>query len=222
MGTTITLQAKDGFELSAYRAEPQGKARGGVVILQEIFGVNTHIKDVCERYAKQGYLAVAPALFDRAQPGVDLGYESADVEQGRKLKAGSPLDRALLDVEAAIQAASEAGRVAVIGYCWGGSLAYAAATRLDGLSAAIVYYGGEVAKLSNEKPKVPTLAHFGETDASIPLSDVDKLRAAQPEVEVHLYGAGHGFSCDMRGAYHAPSAALALERTLAWLSKYVD
>ena len=222
MGTTITLQAQDGFELSAYRAEPQGKARGGVVILQEIFGVNTHIKDVCDRYAQQGYLAIAPALFDRVQPGVELGYEAADVEQGKKLKADSPLDRALLDVQAAIQAASEAGRVAVIGYCWGGSLAYAAAARLDGLSAAIAYYGGEIAKLANEKPKVPTLAHFGETDASIPLSDVDKLRAARPEVEVHVYGAGHGFSCDMRGAYHAPSAALALERTLGWLSKYVD
>lgn len=222
MGTTITLQAKDGFELSAYRAEPQGKARGGVVILQEIFGVNAHIKAVCERYAQQGYLAIAPALFDRVQPNVDLGYEAADVEQGLQLKGGCPLETALLDVQAAIDAAGEAGRVAVIGYCWGGSLAYAAATRLAGLSAAIAYYGGEIAKLSGEKPQVPTLAHFGETDASIPLSDVDTLRAAQPEVEVHVYQAGHGFSCDMRSAYHAPSAALALERTLAWLGKYID
>ena len=222
MGKTLTLTASDGHKLSAYRADPAGKPRAGLVVIQEIFGVNSHIREVCDGFAKAGYAAVAPALFDRTKPGVELGYTAPDIEAGRSLRGKISWPDALKDVAAAIAAVKDAGKVGIVGYCWGGSVSWRAATQLSGLSAAVGYYGGQIAEFKDEKAKVPVLLHFGETDASIPLTDVEKIKAAQPGVPVHVYaGAGHGFSCDHRGSFNKASHELALERTLAFFAKHL-
>ncbi len=222
MGKTLTLSASDGHKLSAYRADPGSKPKGGIVVIQEIFGVNSHIREVCDGFAKAGYAALAPALFDRTERGVELGYQPADIEAGRALRGKIAWPEALKDVAAAIPAISDAGKVGIVGYCWGGSVAWRAATQLSGLSAAVGYYGGQIAEFKDEKPKVPVLLHFGETDASIPLADVEKIKAAQPGVPVYVYpGAGHGFSCDHRGSFNKASHELALERTLEFFAKHL-
>ncbi|MPS27069.1 dienelactone hydrolase family protein [Pigmentiphaga sp.] len=221
MGTQIELTASDGATISAYRADPAGKPRGGLIVCQEIFGVNVHVRGVCDRYAQEGYLAIAPAFFDRIEPGVELGYEPDDIAKGRGLMQKASIDNALKDVAAAMAVASEAGKVGIVGYCWGGTVAWAAAGRLDGLSAAIPYYGGGIAAIASQKPRIPTMAHFAENDHSIPMTDVEKIRAAQPEVIIHTYVASHGFNCEMRGAYDKPSADLALARSLEFLRQHV-
>ncbi|MEM0989616.1 MAG: dienelactone hydrolase family protein [Pseudomonadota bacterium] len=215
MGETISLTATDGHRASAYMA---GNGRPALVVVQEIFGVNSHIRSVVDRFAAEGFTAIAPALFDRVEPGLELGYEADDVTEGRRLRALVPTEAALSDIAAAVDELAAKGHpVAVIGYCWGGSLAWASATRLNGVAAAVGYYGGEIAKMAHETPRCPVMLHFGETDHAIPMSYVDAVRAAQPDVPVHVYPAGHGFSCDARGSYHAESHALALERTLDFL-----
>jgi len=221
MGTTIKARAADGHELDVYRAEPGGRARGGLVVAQEIFGVNSHIRAVCDGYAADGYLVVAPALFDRVERGVELGYQSEDVARGRKLREPISLDQALMDMEAAAKEVAGAGKVGVVGYCWGGSIAWVAATRSTSFAATVGYYGGMVPDLANEQPNCPVQLHFGDQDQSIPLAGVEKVKAAHPEVPVFIYPAGHGFSCDQRGSYHADSARLARERTLAFLREHV-
>jgi carboxymethylenebutenolidase len=221
MGQTLALTAKDGQKLGAYRADPSGKPRGAVVVIQEIFGVNNHIRHVADGFAQQGYVAVAPALFDRVKPGVELGYDQKSIEQGREIRAKVPLEGSLADLQAAIDYAKQFGKVAVVGYCWGGGLAFLAATRLSGVAAAVGYYGGMVAQHAEERPKVPVMLHFGETDQSIPMSDVEKVRKARPDVPIHVYKAGHGFSCDERASYHPESAKLALERSLKFLAEKV-
>lgn len=221
MGKTLTLTASDGHKLSAYRADPAGKPKGAIVVIQEIFGVNSHIREVCDGFAKDGYVALAPALFDRAQPGVELGYGPPDIEKGRDLRGKIEWDDVLNDVAAAVKAVADAGKVGVVGSCWGGSVAWRAATQLPGVSAAVGYYGGQVAQFKDERPKAPVLLHFGETDASIPMSDVEAVKKAQPKVPVHVYPAGHGFSCDHRGSYHAESAKLARTRTMEFFGKHL-
>jgi carboxymethylenebutenolidase len=221
MGKTIELTAKDGHKFGAYVAEAQGKAKGAIVVIQEIFGVNHHIRSVADRFAAKGYHAVAPAHFDRLRPGIELGYGPDDIAKGREIRTGIKLDDTLRDVQAAIDEAGRHGKVAVVGYCWGGSLAYLAATRLSGLACAIGYYGGMIAEHRNEKARVPTILHFGETDASIPMSDVEKVRAAHPDMSIFVYPAGHGFSCDERGSYDKASHELALERTLKFMAEKV-
>ena len=216
-----TLQAADGHRLAAYRAAPSGKPRGALVVLQEIVGVNSHIRAVVDGYAADGWLAVAPAMFDRVERGVEIGYAPADIERGRQLKGGCSNDHALLDIAAAVDSVRAAGRVAVIGYCWGGTLAWLAACRQPGLAAAVSYYGGGIGELVDLTPRCPVLAHFGDRDASIPLTVVDALRAAHPEVEIHVYPAGHGFNCDQRGSFHEPSAKQARERSLEFFRKHV-
>ena len=213
-----TLQAADGHRLAAYRAAPSGKPRGALVVLQEIFGVNSHIRAVADGYAADGWLAIAPAMFDRVERGIEFGYTPADIERGRELKGGCSNDHALLDIAAAVDTVRSAGKVAVIGYCWGGTLAWLAACRQPGLSAAVSYYGGGIGELIDLTPRCPVLAHFGERDASIPLTVPEALRKAHPEVEIHIYPAGHGFNCDQRGSFDAPSAKLARERSLAFLN----
>jgi len=213
-----TLQAADGHRLAAYRAVPAGKPRGALVVVQEIFGVNSHIRAVADGYAADGWLAIAPAMFDRVERGIELGYTPADIERGRELKGGCSNDHALLDIAAAVDSVRSAGKVAVIGYCWGGTLAWLAACRQPGLSAAVSYYGGGIGELIDLTPRCPVLAHFGERDASIPLTVPEALRKAHPEVEIHIYPAGHGFNCDQRGSFDAPSAKLARERSLAFLN----
>ncbi|MEO6743752.1 MAG: dienelactone hydrolase family protein [Caldimonas sp.] len=215
-----TLQAADGHRLAAYRAVPAGKPRGALVVVQEIFGVNSHVRAVADGYAADGWLAIAPAMFDRVERGIELGYAPADIERGRELKGGCSNDHALLDIAAAVDTVRSAGKVAVIGYCWGGTLAWLAACRQPGLAAAVSYYGGGVGELVDLTPRCPVLAHFGERDASIPLAVAEALRTAHPEVEIHIYPAGHGFNCDHRGSFDAASAKLARERSLAFLNAY--
>lgn len=222
MGETVRLKANDGHELGAYRARPQGKARGGLVVIQEIFGVNGHIRRVADEYAEKGYAVIAPALFDRVGHDVQLGYGEDDIQRGRTLKEKCDVDAALADIAAARAAIADAGRIGVIGYCWGGFLSWLAATRLDGFSAAISYYGGGIGAVAGEKPHCPVQMHFGEHDHAVPIETVDQVRAQNhPGVEIHVYPAGHGFSCDERPSYHAESAALALERALAFLGRHV-
>lgn len=220
MGQKITLTASDGFVLDAYRADPAGKPKGGLVVIQEIFGVNSHMRGVADGFAADGYAVVAPALFDRAERGVELGYTPADIEQGREMRAKIGWDAPLLDIAAANQALDGVGKIGVVGYCWGGSVTWLTATRLD-VAAAVCYYGGQIGDYRDEAASCPVMMHFGETDAGIPLANVEAVRAARPETEIHLYPAGHGFNCEQRADYHPESAALARERTLAFFAKHV-
>ncbi len=221
MNGQTRLHAADGHRPPAYVAAPAGPPRGGLVVVQEIFGVNDHIRRVADGYAADGYLAVAPALFDRVEPGVELGYDDAGVQRGRALKAASDHARAMLDLAAAVAHAARAGRVGMVGYCWGGLLTWLAAAQVEGLAAAVPYYGGGIPDHAARAPRCPVLAHFGARDALIPLPDVDALRRAQPAVEVQVYDAGHGFNCDQRASFDAAAAALARERTLAFLRRHV-
>jgi carboxymethylenebutenolidase len=222
MGADINLTASDGFTLSAYRAEPDGRPRGAIVVLQEIFGVNHHVRAVADSFADEGYVAIAPALFDRVERGVQLGYGPEDRPKAMQLVGQVTTDDALKDVAAAIAAAGHAGKVGLVGYCWGGTLAGAAACRLSGLAAAVGYYGGGIAKMRNERPKVPIILHFGERDEHIPIGDVEAIKAAHPEVPVYVYPAGHGFSCDERGSYDEQSADLARTRTMAFFVEHLS
>lgn len=211
-GERSTLLSADGFQLDAYRVGPTDARRGGLVVIQEIFGVNDHIKDVCDSFAADGYECIAPAIFDRQQREFEVGYDSAGMAAGRKLAMAMDWTTLLSDVQAAIDAL--AGPVFIVGYCLGGTVAYAAACRLTGLSAASCYYGGAVERFAGETPKVPTILHFGRTDAHIPMDMVERIRAAQPELPVHVYDAGHGFNCDRRPDFDQDSADLARLRTL--------
>jgi carboxymethylenebutenolidase len=222
MGTWIELAAADGARISAYRADPAGTPRGGIVIAQEIFGVNSHIRSVCDGFAGDGYCVIAPALFDRVEKGVDIGYSPDDIAKGRALKAKAATDKALVDVAAARDSLAGAGRIAIIGYCWGGYVAWMASSRLTGFACAVPYYGGGMTDAIDEKPKCPVMAHFGENDANIPVDGVKKLAAAHPEVQVFFYAAGHGFNCDQRASYDAAATKLARERTLAFLREHVS
>ncbi|HYM30872.1 MAG TPA: dienelactone hydrolase family protein [Candidatus Cybelea sp.] len=221
MGSNVKLKAADGHQLAAYRAEPKGKAKGAVVVIQEIFGVNSHMREVTDGFAADGYLAIAPALFDRAQRDVELGYTPDDIAKGRDIRMKVPWDAALTDVAAAIDAVKSAGKVGIVGYCWGGSVVWLAAAKSKGLSAAVGYYGGAVAQFVDEKPKTATMLHFGDKDASIPMTDVEKVRKAHPEVTVHVYHAEHGFNCNHRGSYEANSAKVARERTIAFFGRHL-
>ncbi len=222
MGKTIELTAADGHKLSAYRAEPAGKPKGALIVVMEIFGVNSHIKKVADEYAADGYLAIAPAMFDRVQRGLDIGYTPQDIEVGRGIMQKMKLDDAVKDVAAALENVKAAGKVGIVGYCWGGTAAFKAACDVSGLACAIAYYGGGIPGLIAGKPKCPVMFHWGETDASIPLDKAKEVAAAHKDQVHHFYpGAGHGFNCDQRGSYNAESAKLARQRTLEFLARHV-
>jgi carboxymethylenebutenolidase len=222
MGETLTLTAEDGHKLSAYRAAPSGTPRGGIVVVQEIFGVNQHIRKTADGFANDGYVAIAPALFDRVERGYDTGYGPQDIERGRATRGKLTTDQVMLDVKAAVKELQKAGlKVGVVGYCFGGTVAWWSATRLDGVSAAVGYYGGGVADAAEEKPKCPVMLHFGETDASIPKEHYEKVMRLHPDVPTYIYPAGHGFNCDERGSWHAESAKLARERTIDFFRKHL-
>ena len=221
MSEWIKLKASDGFELAAWRAAPQGAPKGGIVVIQEIFGVNHHIRAVTDRFAAAGYLAIAPGMFDRLEPGVDVGYDQPSRTKGMGLVGKLDRDKAMLDIVAAIQAASVAGKVGIVGFCMGGSYAWGAAAQLPGLAAAVGYYGGNIIAMKDLQPKVPVLLHFGEKDQHIPVAGVREVAALHPDVPIHIYPADHGFSCDERESFDPPSAALAWERTLAFFAQYV-
>ena len=219
MGKTISLQLKDGTRIGAYVAEPAGTPKGGLVVVQEIFGVNPHIRSVADRYAAAGYLAVAPALFDPVQPGVELGYDQEGMQKGLDYVGKLGFDRALAGVEAAAQEASRAGRVGVVGYCWGGTVTYLSAIRLA--LPGISYYGGRNVQFVGEQAKAPLMFHYGLKDAHIPEADREAVRKANPGAEFFVYDADHGFNCDARGSYDAAAAKLAMERSLGFLAKHV-
>ena len=221
MGSMISLKAADGVSIGAYLAEPSGAPRGGMVVLQEIFGVNGHIRDVADRYAAQGYRAVAPALFDRVKPDVELGYDESGMTNGVALAKQTVPEKTLQDVQAAIEEAAKAGPVGVVGYCWGGTLAFESASQLTGVAAAVGYYGGGIANALDKQPKVPLMLHFGEHDTHIPIADIETIKATLPDTPVYTYPAGHGFNCDQRGSYDKASADLALSRTLPFLKENV-
>ncbi|HEY8361240.1 MAG TPA: dienelactone hydrolase family protein [Ramlibacter sp.] len=226
MGQFIDLKAADGQAISAYVAQPAGQPKGGIVVVQEIFGVNSHIQSVADGYAAHGYLVVAPATFHRVKQGVDMGYQQDDMAAGMALKTAVealPAPGVMQDLQAAIQHAAQGGKVGIVGYCYGGLLTWRAACELQGLSAAAPYYGGgmttpdEIAR----KPKVPVLAHFGDQDHWISVESVEAFKKAHPEVEVHLYHANHGFNCDQRGSWDEAAAKLARERTLEFFAKHL-
>ena len=223
MGTTIALTSADGFQLSAYRAEPEGPVRGGIVVVQEIFGVNSHIRSVADRYAAAGYLAIAPAIFDRDRPGIELGYTQDDIAAGRDIARGKlDFQSVLADVAAAGAAAAEAGKVGVVGFCFGGLVTAAAAiNHADTFDAAVSYYGGGTVGLIDKTPVAPLMMHFGERDHAIPLDDVARISEAWPDVTVHLYDAEHGFNCDQRGAFSAVPAAIAQARTYRFFDDHL-
>ena len=228
MGTMIELQSADGTRVPAYEARPVGTPKGAVVVIQEIFGVNSHIRAVADGYAAEGYLAVAPAAFHRAKPGVELGYTDADMGEGFGYKTAVealPTPGVMQDIQAAIDHAAQAsgGKVGIVGYCWGGLLTWRAACTLTGLSAAAPYYGGGVTSAAEiaRQPRVPVLAHFADEDKWIPLDTVAAFQKAHSEVAVHTYAAHHGFNCDQRASWHAPSAQLARERTLAFFKQHL-
>ena len=221
MGKMIDLTAADGHRLAAYRADPAGKARGAVVVIQEIFGVNSHIKSVADGFAADGYLAIAPAMFDRTQRGYDTGYTQPEIQAGIAVMQKLDWKQTLLDVDAAIAEAKQAGKVGIVGYCWGGFVAWMASAKLSGLSAAVPYYGGGILDNADIEPKVPVMAHFGEKDSMIPVDGVKKLAEKHKKHQVFIYAADHGFNCDQRGSYNAPSAKQARERTLEFFRKHV-
>jgi carboxymethylenebutenolidase len=218
MGTNIELAAGDGHRLSAYMAEPAGKPRGGIVVIQEIFGVTRHIRDVAEQYAAAGFLAIAPALFDRLEPGVDVPYDQ--VARGFGYMQAMQNDLVMLDLQAALDRAASAGPLGVVGFCWGGTLAFLAAARLE-IDAAVSYYGGGIPQYLAAKPRCPVMYHFGELDTHIPLSTVKEIEAAHPEGVFYLYPAGHGFNCTDRSAFEPTSARRAFERTVEFFHEHV-
>ena len=217
----VQLRAADGFTLEAYRADPDGEPRGTVVVVQEIFGVNGHIRSVADRFAAEGYLALAPAVFDRAERGVELGYDEAGMKHGFGIAVALDGDLVMADIAAAVDAAPPGPVVVVVGYCFGGTMAARAAIELEGVSAAVGYYGSGIARsLLDRHPRVPLLLQYGEADGGIPLSDVDAVRAAWPEVEVIVHdGAGHGFNCDQRDSFSPAASASAWKSTLAFLNR---
>jgi carboxymethylenebutenolidase len=221
MNEIIEVTAKDNHQFSAYISQPSGKPKAGIVIIQEIFGVNKHIKELTDLYASYGYLCIAPSLFDRIEKNVTLSYDEKGVSKGRDLKELCN-NYALKDIEASISVVSSAGKVGVIGYCWGGSLSWRIGCEVSHLSASVCYYGGDIPKLRNLKPKCNVLTHFGELDKGIPLKDVRIFEKKRPEVHTYTYPADHGFNCDHRSQYDKTCAVVAFDRTLKFLEKNLD
>ena len=218
MGTTINLKSADGFEFGAYTAGP-ANATKGIVVIQEIFGVNHHIRDMVDRFAAQGYAVIAPAVYDRVERGVELGYTPDDIAKGRDYRMKLDDTKLMQDVEAAANHLS-GKKLGIVGYCFGGTVAWWGATRSRKFAASSCWYGGGIPGTKDELANCPVQMHFGEKDASIPMSDVDQVKAAQPKAEIYVYaGAQHGFGCDERGSFSKPDYELAQQRTLAFFAK---
>ncbi|MGB7180327.1 MAG: dienelactone hydrolase family protein [Burkholderiaceae bacterium] len=221
MGETTELKAADGHRFKTYRAEPSGKAVGAVVIAPEIFGVNPHIRSVADGFAADGFLVLAPALFDRAQRDYEAGYEDTDIAAGRAIIGEIEMDTALRDIDACVAAGAEAGKVGLVGYCWGGTIAWLAAARTAGLSCAVSYYGGGIAGYQNEKPAIPLMLHFGEQDTHPSLEDARKIAGDNPTAQSFFYPAGHGFNCDARGSFNPDASAQARTRTVEFFRQHL-
>ena len=222
MGKLIELKSADGHTFAAFVAMPAGKPRGGVVVIPEIFGVNSHIQQVTDGFAADGYLAVAPAMFDRVQRNYDTGYSQPEIQAGVAIMQKLDAKQSMMDVQAAIAEAAKAGKVGIVGYCYGGTVSWMAAARARGLACSVPYYGGGMHDLIGEKPKVPVMCNFGETDHSPTLAQAKEIVAAHPEISAHFYaGAGHGFNCDQRGSWNAEAAKLARSRTVEFFRKHL-
>lgn len=221
MGEITTLMARDGHEFQAYLCAPKGTPRGAVVVVQEIFGLNAHIRTVTDGYAAQGYLSIAPSMFDRIRRGITLGYSAPEIQEGIGYMLQTKREQALANMAACVAVVKHAGRVGAVGYCWGGLCSYWAACDLP-IACASAYYGGGIHNHLDRLPKVPVMFHYGEKDGHIPLSDVEKIRAAIPNGTFHFYPAGHGFNCTERADYHPDSAKLALSRTLEMFAQRLD
>ncbi len=225
MPENIRVRAADGFEVDAFLAEPAGTPRGAVVVIQEIFGVNAHIREVTSGFAADGYVAIAPSIFDRVARNIELGYEGADIATGAGIARGKlQLADTMLDLQAAIDRVSPSGlgKVAVVGYCFGGFLTWKCASEATGISCAVGYYGGGIAASVDLTPRVPTMLHFGNKDAHISMADVNSIKKAQAEVVVYVYDADHGFNCDHRASYDEAAAGLARTRTLEFFSRHLQ
>ena len=222
MGKFIELTAADGHKLAAYVAQPSGKPHGGVVVIPEVFGVNSHIQQTTDGFAADGYLAVSPAMFDRAQRSYDTGYSQPEIQAGVAIMQKLDWKQAVLDVEAAIGEAKKGGKVGIVGYCFGGTVTWVAAAQARGLACAVPYYGGGMPGFIGENPKVPTMCHFGELDQSPTLAQAKEIVAKHPGITAHFYaGAGHGFNCDQRGSWNAEAAKLARSRTVDFFRKHL-
>jgi carboxymethylenebutenolidase len=222
MGKMIELKAKDGHTLGAYRAEPSGKAKGAVVVIQEIFGVNKHVRNVTDEFARNGYVAIAPALFDRVEKNLDLGYGQDDFGKGRDTRGALKDDQIMADVQAAIDEAAKSGKVGIVGYCFGGAVAWMAATGCGGLAAASCFYGGGIHAKRTATPKCPAQFHFGDKDGGIPLNQVAEIKETHPDIPCYVYDdAGHGFCCDERQSYNKGACERAHARTLAHFAENV-
>jgi carboxymethylenebutenolidase len=221
MGAFTTIMARDGHEFQAWLAAAPARPRGAVVVIQEIFGINAYIRAVTDGFAAAGYTAIAPSLFDRVRRGIELGYSSQELQEGAGYMKQLLPENTMKDVAAAVAVVRNSGRVGAVGYCFGGGLAYLAACQLP-VACAVVYYG-RAASYLDQTPKCPVLYHFGEADQSIPMSDVEKIRAAaRPDSAIYTYpGAGHGFSCNQRASYNPEAAALARTRTFEFLERYL-
>jgi carboxymethylenebutenolidase len=220
MGQFTTIMARDGHEFQAWLAAAPGRPRGAVLVIQEIFGVNAHIRKVTDGFAAEGYTAIAPSLFDRVRRGIELGYTPQDMQEGAGYRQQLTPETTLKDLAAAVAVVKHSGRAGCVGYCFGGAMAYLAACQLP-LACAVVYYG-KVGAYLDQKPKCPVMYHYGTEDKSIPLAEVERIRARYPEAPVYTYpGAGHGFNCEQRDSYNPEAAALARTRTLEFLARYV-
>lgn len=220
MGEIIQLTAADGHTFDVYKAMPSGKPKGAILVIQEIFGVNSHMREVADGFAADGYAVLAPALFDRAEKNFDVGYTPEDIAAGRDMRARVDWADSVKDMAATVEVLQQYGKVGSVGYCYGGSCSWLVATRI-GVAASVCYYGGQIAVFKNEQPKNPVMMHFGEQDHGIPMADVDAIRAAHPDAQVFVYPAGHGFNCDHRGDFNAACAKQARERTTAFFAKHV-
>jgi len=218
----ITLQGADGFQFSAYEATPGAHCHGAIVVIQEVFGVNSHIRSVVDGFAADGFYAIAPALFDRIEPGVELGYESTDVEQGVDLAFNKlQMPQTLADIQVAVDHAATRGKVGMVGYCYGGLMTWLSACQLQHLDAASAYYGGGIPDQAGMTPQCPIILHFGEQDGYIPMDSVRQFMEVHPELTVYTYDADHGFNCDQRESFDADAAGLARQRTLAFFSEHL-
>lgn len=221
MGSFITLTSPDGHAFKAWVAQPAGTPRGAIIVIPEIFGVNSHIRAVTDAYAADGYLAIAPALFDRVKPGFESGYTQDDIQAGIALMQKVDMKDAMTDVATVVAHAKSAGKVGILGYCWGGTVAWVAAARVPGLACSSPYYGGGIPNFAAEKPACPVMFHFGEQD-TMPSPEAGRaILASNPGAIGHFYPAGHGFNCDQRGSFDAASAALARQRTLEFMARHL-
>lgn len=223
MGQSISMKSSDGHSFEAYQTIPEKRPlRGGLVVVQEIFGINAHIRSVVDSFAQEGYAVLAPSLFDRIRPSVELKYDEEGLQEGIQLLTQLKTKESLLDIQCCVDALQAYGKVGIVGYCYGGSMAWASASSIKNLSCAVCYYGGRIPRMLDRPPLIPTLLHFGENDGHIPLEAVEKVKETYPDLPIHIYeGAGHGFNCDHRDDFHKESAQLAKQRTLSWLEQHL-